>query len=118
MSARFRTPIPAIGLLSVMSIVLLLASTLDERPVVLLTKLDACDDPEPLIAEVEEAAMGVPVHALSVHGGTGLDILNELIQPGETVVFVGSSGVGKSTLVNHLTAGETMATGAVRAGDQ
>lgn len=88
------------------------------RPVVLLTKLDTCPDPEPLIAAVEEAAMGVPVHALSVHSGTGTEVLSSLIEAGETVVFVGSSGVGKSTLVNHLTRNTAMATGAVRAHDQ
>lgn len=72
-------------------------------PVVLLNKADLCDDPASRRYEVEQVAIGVPVHLLSATTGTGLDTLWKYLQPGRTAAFVGSSGVGKSTLINSLT---------------
>ena len=86
-------------------------------PVILLTKADACDDPEPLIASVEAIAFGVPVLAVSVRTGQGLAALSALLAPGKTAVLLGSSGVGKSTLVNALAGVEKMATKAIREDD-
>lgn len=70
------------------------------QPVVLLTKLDTCDDPEPYLEEARAVALGVPVHAVSVHTGEGLADVREYLAPGRTVALIGSSGVGKSTFVN------------------
>jgi ribosome biogenesis GTPase len=87
------------------------------QPVILLTKADACDDPDPLIASVQEIAFGVPVLAVSVRTGQGLEALSALLAPGKTAVLLGSSGVGKSTLVNALAGVEKMATKDIREHD-
>lgn len=87
------------------------------EPVILLTKADACPDPEPLIRSVREIAAGVPVLAVSVRSGQGLAELSALLAPGKTAVLLGSSGVGKSTLVNALAGVEKMATRAIREDD-
>jgi ribosome biogenesis GTPase len=87
------------------------------QPVVLLTKLDSCAHPEPLIEQAREVALGVPVHALSVHSGEGVEALCEYLAPGRTVALIGSSGVGKSTLVNWCLGEERAATSAARERD-
>jgi ribosome biogenesis GTPase len=72
------------------------------QPVVLLTKTDLCDDVGARVAEVASVAAGAPVHATSARTDHGLDALQEYLQPGRTVAILGSSGVGKSTLINRL----------------
>ncbi len=86
-------------------------------PVVLLNKSDLCPDTASAIAEAEASAPGVPVHALSAGTGAGLEALGKYLGPGRTVAFVGSSGVGKSSLVNRLLGTERQDTGAVREDD-
>jgi len=71
-------------------------------PAVVLTKADACDEPEQVLATAAAVAIGVPVHLASARAGIGLDALRAYLEPGRTVVLLGSSGVGKSTLVNVL----------------
>lgn len=87
------------------------------RPVVVLTKADLCDDPGDLIAEMEGVAFGAPVIAVSALTGEGLDAVRALMAPGETAVMVGSSGVGKSTLLNALAGQDLMATQGIREDD-
>jgi ribosome biogenesis GTPase len=72
------------------------------RPVVLLTKADLADDLETVVAEVEAVAFGVPVHAVSARTGLGLDVVRSYLDGNRTAVLLGSSGVGKSTVVNAL----------------
>jgi ribosome biogenesis GTPase / thiamine phosphate phosphatase len=88
------------------------------RPVVVLNKADLADDLEARQREVEAVAPGVPVHAVSGKAGAGLESLAPYLQPAQTVAFLGSSGVGKSTLINRLLGEEVMATRAVREDDQ
>lgn len=71
-------------------------------PAVALTKADLCDDPAGRLLEVEAALPGIEVLVISAHLGTGLDDLWHLAAPHRSIVLVGSSGVGKSTLVNAL----------------
>jgi ribosome biogenesis GTPase len=78
-------------------------------PVVILTKADLTDDFSAYIKEVNTAAPGVPVHAVSAHTGFGMEMLDEYMQPGKTVVFLGMSGVGKSSLLNALSGEDLMA---------
>jgi ribosome biogenesis GTPase len=75
-------------------------------PVVLLNKADLCDDVESYLEQVEGVAIAVPIHALSAADNKGLMVLEDYLQPGRTAIFLGSSGVGKSTIINCLL-GET-----------
>ena len=86
-------------------------------PEVVLTKVDRIDDAEPMVAEVEAVALGVPVHVVSAITGQGMDELRARIAPGRTAVLIGSSGVGKSTIVNNFVGHEQMAVREVRADD-
>jgi ribosome biogenesis GTPase / thiamine phosphate phosphatase len=71
-------------------------------PVVILNKADLCADAAARAAEIEASAGGVPIHVVSAAADRGLDALAPYLAPGRTVVFLGSSGVGKSTLINRL----------------
>ncbi len=87
------------------------------QPVILLTKTDCCPSIAQFLAEAREAAPGMPVHAVSAVSGQGLEALEVYLQPGATVALLGSSGVGKSTLLNRLLGREVQATVAVRQSD-
>jgi ribosome biogenesis GTPase / thiamine phosphate phosphatase len=86
-------------------------------PEIVLTKADRLEDPWPLVAEVEAVALGVPVHVVSAVTGQGCDALRARIPEGTTAVLIGSSGVGKSTLVNRWLGEEVMATNETRVDD-
>ena len=86
-------------------------------PEIVLTKADRLEDPWPLVAEVEAVALGVPVHVVSAVSGQGCDALRARIGAGQTAVLLGSSGVGKSTLVNRWLGEEAMATKETREDD-
>ncbi len=86
-------------------------------PVVLLTKADIVDDYWPYLSAAEKVAAGVNIYVVSAHTGFGLERLNAYLQPGKTVVFLGSSGVGKSSLVNAIAGKEIMQVQDIRADD-
>jgi ribosome biogenesis GTPase len=86
-------------------------------PVVVLTKMDLCATPAAEVRELERSAMGVPVHAVSAQTGEGLPALYPYFRPGQTVALLGSSGVGKSTLLNRLVGRDVQAVREIRQGD-
>jgi ribosome biogenesis GTPase len=86
-------------------------------PVIVLTKSDLADDAEERRLEVEAIAFGVPVHVVSAVTRDGLDGLPLYFSDHRTAVFLGSSGVGKSTLINALAGEEIQATAEIRDSD-
>ena len=87
------------------------------QPVVVLTKADLTADVEQPMAEVLAAAPGVPVYGVSSRTGYGLEALAPYLRPGQTVVFLGMSGVGKSSLLNALMGRDVMEVKAIREDD-
>ncbi len=87
-------------------------------PAVVLNKVDLEEDLAPMLEAIERAAIGVPVVRASATTGEGLDALRALIEPGKTVGFIGSSGVGKSSLMNRLLGREAQAVGDLRADER
>lgn len=71
-------------------------------PIIVLNKSDICTDVDTRINDVKAIAPDVPVHAISATEGIGMEPLSLYLQDGQTVVLLGSSGVGKSTLINTL----------------
>ncbi|MEW6187373.1 MAG: ribosome small subunit-dependent GTPase A [Thermodesulfobacteriota bacterium] len=82
-------------------------------PVILLNKADLCPEVELRKEEVESIALGVEVFFLSASQKAGLEALSPFLQPGKTVAFLGSSGVGKSTLINALLGTDRLAVNTV-----
>jgi ribosome biogenesis GTPase len=87
------------------------------RPVLILNKADACEDACEKAAEMERVALGIPVHVVSAITGEGMEGIERLFLPGETLVLLGSSGVGKSTLTNRLLGQSLQKVNEVRAND-
>ena len=87
------------------------------RPVIVLNKADLCNDVVGRIREVESLAFEIPVHAISSLDGHGVEQLDKYIGRGLTVAFLGSSGVGKSTLINRLIGENIQKTAQVRESD-
>ncbi len=85
------------------------------EPIVVLTKADLCSDVGEAVLQVESVAIGVPVYPVSNVTGIGVEALEPHLRAGRTVVLLGSSGVGKSTLLNRLAGTELMRTAAVAA---
>jgi ribosome biogenesis GTPase len=83
------------------------------QPVVVLNKSDLHFDPTAARSEVESIAIGAPVVTLSAKAGDGVDNHGAWLQPGHTLAVLGSSGVGKSTLINRLLGSERQLTNAV-----
>lgn len=72
------------------------------EPVILLNKIDLCEDLDAALAAARPVALDTPLHPICAQDGRGVDALDVYLGPGRTVAVVGSSGVGKSTLINRL----------------
>jgi ribosome biogenesis GTPase len=96
---------------------LLLAYESGARPVVILNKADVAEHLSEDIDGIQSLAVGMPVHAISAKTRDGVDIIYSYLGPGKTGALLGSSGVGKSTLVNALIGEEMLKTREVRAHD-
>lgn len=96
---------------------LILAWESGAEPVIVLSKADLCDDLDARLAEVESVAIGVPIHVISAEQGEGLERLSPYLREGRTIALMGSSGVGKSTLINKLSASDRQRVSGVREGD-
>ena len=77
------------------------------RPVIVINKSDLAEDPASLAAEILPVSSGIPVIPVSAMSGEGIGRLEEFLAPGTTIVLIGSSGVGKSTLINRLLDGRS-----------
>jgi ribosome biogenesis GTPase len=86
-------------------------------PIIVLTKSDLCDELPEKLHELSAIAIGVDVVVCSAENSAGLDSVKTYVHPGKTVAFIGSSGVGKSTLINRLAGEELLATKEIRADD-
>jgi ribosome biogenesis GTPase len=84
------------------------------KPVLVLTKADLASDAVSARRAVQEVAIGVPVHAISVKSSQGLEEILPYFAAGKTTLLIGSSGVGKSTLVNRLAGRDVQAVGEIR----
>jgi ribosome biogenesis GTPase len=96
---------------------LVLAWESGASPVILLSKADLCPGVEERRREAEAVAPGVPVHVVSAPRGEGMGAVRSYLDEGRTVAFLGSSGVGKTTLINRLLGEERFGTAPVRAHD-
>lgn len=86
-------------------------------PVILLTKADLVEDYSEQLKQIQNQAIGVDVIVVSAVTGLGLDRLAEYMKPAKTLVFLGSSGVGKSTMLNALAGEEIMYVNTIREDD-
>lgn len=87
-------------------------------PVVVLTKSDLCTDIEQRVNDISSIAIGVEVHITTSTTNDGQHSLERYLSNGQTVAFIGSSGVGKSTLINRLLGQDVLDTSDVRNDDK
>jgi len=87
------------------------------EPVIVLNKSDVCAHVQAKVNEVKAIAPDVPVYAISAAEETGMESLSSYLQDGKTVVLLGSSGVGKSTLINALEGSDRQKVGEIREND-
>lgn len=96
---------------------LLLSWNSGALPVLILNKSDLCDDLETKLEVLSEISKGAPVHTISATEDPDLSQIRQYVTPGSTCTFLGSSGVGKSTIINALLGFDKFETGAVREDD-
>jgi len=96
---------------------LLMASESGARPVVLLNKSDLADHLPADLDEIKGLRVGIPVHPISARERSGIEVIENYLGPGRTGALLGSSGVGKSTIVNALMGDEKLKTQDVRVSD-
>lgn len=96
---------------------LLIAWESGANPIIILSKSDLCDRVADPINDSQAVAHGVPIHAISVVTGNGLQDIAQYFKRGQTVALLGSSGVGKSTLINHLAGVDRLKVQTVRESD-
>jgi len=96
---------------------MLLAHESGARPVIILNKSDVASHLSEDIDEIHRLVVGIPVHAISAKSRSGIEVIQEYLGPGKTGALLGSSGVGKSTLVNALVGEDRLKTQDVRAHD-
>ena len=96
---------------------LVLAYESGASPVVILNKSDVAEHLAEDMDEIRALTVGIPVHAISAKDNTGTDVITSYLGPGKTAALLGSSGVGKSTIVNALLGEEKFKTRDVRAHD-
>ena len=87
------------------------------EPVIILTKADLVDEYGEAFQSVQRLAVGVQIFAVSALSGVGMDELRAYFKPGRTLVFLGSSGVGKSSLINALAGQDLMVVKEIREED-
>ncbi|URN82830.1 ribosome small subunit-dependent GTPase A [Acetobacterium wieringae] len=88
------------------------------RPVIVLTKADLCDDLAARLREISAVRVGTDVVVCSSVDNRGYEQIAAYLAPCKTIVFLGSSGVGKSTIINHLIGAEVLATKGLRSDDK
>ncbi|MDA7026048.1 ribosome small subunit-dependent GTPase A [Bacillus sp. CLL-7-23] len=96
---------------------ILLAWESGANPVIVLTKADIGSLIEEKVRQTESVAFGVPIHIVSAHQGSGMAELKTYLKEGETVALLGSSGVGKSTMINYFLNEKRQAVQEVREAD-
>jgi ribosome biogenesis GTPase len=97
---------------------LTLAWSSGATPVIVLNKVDLCSDVDSFVQRIEHIAPGIAIHPVSAKERIGLEGLKTYLPRGSTVAFLGSSGVGKSALINSLLGVEKQGTGKVRQDDR
>ena len=86
-------------------------------PCFILTKADLDEDIDGKVADLEEIAFGVPIHVVSSYEDRGIDEIRGYLKDEVTIGLIGSSGVGKSTLINKLLGSQVIKTKEIRVGD-
>ncbi|MDP8211034.1 MAG: ribosome small subunit-dependent GTPase A [Candidatus Stygibacter australis] len=88
------------------------------NPVIILNKADQCEDPQWYFTETESVSLGIPVHVVSALKNEGISELEEYLQSGKTVTLIGSSGAGKSSIINCILGEEKQYVSYLREGDK
>ncbi|KYC45498.1 MAG: GTPase RsgA [Candidatus Methanofastidiosum methylothiophilum] len=96
---------------------LTLVSKSGSKPVIILNKSDICEDLDKRLEEVKRIDSTIPIHPLCAELNEGLESLDQYLGKGKTIALLGSSGVGKSTIINKLLGTNRQKVGSVRKSD-